>query len=813
MDRLFLAIINISITGGFVIAIISLTRLLLKKSPKVISYCLWAVVGIRLLLPFSIESGWSIVPFGAQPVQLNTANYIARADYRLFTVFDINSLATIEEVQTAITSPSAPHTIDMQTITVLTPHMAYAPSINTPINWISIGGYAWLVGVIIMLTIGIASYLKLKRKAQKFTHIYENIYEGDSVHSPFVLGFVAPKIHLPMGLLGQDRMYVILHEQIHIRRFDHIIKLLAYLILCIHWFNPFAWLAFKLMSMDMEMSCDERVLKEMGVEEAKKGYSLSLVSLATEKLFVVGSPLAFGENGIKERVTNVLNFKKPSKLVSLVSAMLVFVLSLGLMLSQADVVMPPTPQYELYQYNAPVPPPEEPVNLPMSIRTLTIRNSNQHTGVINQAAAAMNAVWREQNKPYIFHVEIDDYPWTDFKGAIDRHSHLQAELLAGQGPDMFLFDQHNIHNLISSGFLQNFYTLMDACRNTSRDEFFTQALQAFELNNGLYLFPTSFGFEYVAINTKLPQEFISRFTQKSTISHSQMMEFYLDLVNAHGDEFGHLSFNVGSGITSSYRALQAIIGGFTDFNARTANLTNPRFIETLELMGTIYDGWDVAELWVIDINTAEFLQERAKEYVFNAINSRLSSFDAFFMEETPIFTHHIPLVDDHGRLLIGMPDAHGQVWSGICITATADGALAWEFTRHIIYAYTNPDDNAATEPVYRSRNMWGRNSLATPILRSLSQNHTLGTFESAYNTWHDHGLQNFVGFNNPVSRALQFENAVDRIAAYNEQPMGMLSPMIPENLLTGYFLFLDGLIDAETAAYQMQNAISQWLAT
>ena len=179
-----------------------------------------------------------------------------------------------------------------------------------------------------MVIYGVASYIILKRNMQSAVCVEGNIYEAGNIKSPFVLGIFHARIYLPVGLDENAREYILLHEQTHIKRCDHIIKLIAYFILCLHWFNPLAWVAFLLMSIDMEMSCDERVLKEIG-GETKKDYSMSLLSLATERRFVQGSPLAFGEGDVKQRIKNVLNFRKPSRIIVVTAVVLAFALSIG----------------------------------------------------------------------------------------------------------------------------------------------------------------------------------------------------------------------------------------------------------------------------------------------------------------------------------------------------------------------------------------------------------------------------------------------------------------------------------------------------
>jgi len=322
MNSLFLAVLNMSLTGAFVIASVCLARLLLKKAPKSISYCLWLVVAIRLIMPFSFESVWGLIPFGAQPIAPSANVQVIPA----YSPAVSENAPLVLPPGTPIVVPAAPVTF-VVTETIRT---IYSPPPRTW-AWYEIAAYIWLLGAAVMVTYGVVSYNILKRKMRDAELIDENIYRADNIKSPFVLGFLAPKIYLPAELPQQDRAHIILHEQIHIRRFDHVVKFAAYLILCVHWFNPLAWLAFRLAGADMEMSCDERVLREM--EISKTDYSTSIVSLATET--GVASPLAFGGGSVKERVKNVLNFKKRHRIITVIAVLLVTVFSAGLMLNQA----------------------------------------------------------------------------------------------------------------------------------------------------------------------------------------------------------------------------------------------------------------------------------------------------------------------------------------------------------------------------------------------------------------------------------------------------------------------------------------------
>ncbi|MCL2153974.1 MAG: M56 family metallopeptidase, partial [Oscillospiraceae bacterium] len=318
MDKLFLTILNMSLTGAFVIAVVCVARLPLKKTPKIISYCLWAVVAFRLVCPFAIESSISLIPFNSEALPPTlVAEQINRIDSGI----------------TAIDNPVNNIIGDMHEESRGDAHGGRW-TVYPLRNFVHFFAWVWLIGAVGMAVYGIISYLYLKRKMSGSTHIESNIYESGIVESPFVLGILKPQIYFPIGLSEQEKSYVVLHEQTHVRRSDHIVKFAAYFILCLHWFNPLAWVAFILMGVDMEMSCDERVLREMG-GETKKAYSLSLLSLATERRFVGGSPLAFGEGGIKERVKNILKFKKTSRIILIAAVVLAVALSAGFAVNRA----------------------------------------------------------------------------------------------------------------------------------------------------------------------------------------------------------------------------------------------------------------------------------------------------------------------------------------------------------------------------------------------------------------------------------------------------------------------------------------------
>ena len=321
MNSIFLTILHMSLTGSFVIAAVCLARLLLKRAPKYISYMLWIVVAFRLLVPFSVESAFSLIPFNAS--QAIPAAVQPVADMPTYGITTGNQLPGGN-----IATPVTPNT----------PALSNQPPIpeGTPLStarqivwWPGVFAALWLVGFVAMVAYGTASYYILHLKMAKAGRIGGNVYRADNITSPFVLGFIRPKIFLPPYLKANEREYILLHEQTHIGRKDHIVKLTAYFILALHWFNPLAWVAFLQMEKDMEMSCDERVLRTMG-GSIKKDYSMTLLSLATDRRTLLASPLAFGESGTKARVKNVLNFKRPSRIFGALAIVLVLGLSIGL---------------------------------------------------------------------------------------------------------------------------------------------------------------------------------------------------------------------------------------------------------------------------------------------------------------------------------------------------------------------------------------------------------------------------------------------------------------------------------------------------
>jgi len=319
MGSILLTVLNMSMTASFVILAVCAARLLLKKAPKAISYALWVVVAFRLVMPFSFESMFSLMPIKPNPIPQDIVYQAAPQIDTGLNTFD-------NAVNASLPAPA----------------QELVSSINPLQVWLAIGELIWLIGIAAMVIYSIVTIFLLKRRLRGSVHIKDNIYAADNLKTPFVLGYINPKIYIPAGLNPEEKEYIILHEQTHIRRKDHIVKLFAYLVLCLHWFNPFVWVAFVLMGADMELSCDERVLKELG-SGIKKDYSASLLSFSTGRRIINGSPLAFGEGGVKSRIKNVLNFKKPSRIIIIVAVLIVAALSIGFATNRVGANNSPEP--------------------------------------------------------------------------------------------------------------------------------------------------------------------------------------------------------------------------------------------------------------------------------------------------------------------------------------------------------------------------------------------------------------------------------------------------------------------------------------
>lgn len=315
---IFPQILNMSLTTSIVILFVLAVRLFLKKAPKIISYALWGVVLFRLLCPVSVTTDISLFSFFNVPAK-ETSDVVSQMEY-----------VPTDIVHTANPEVSLPIPVVNEMINDTLPQgreQLGADPLEAPISFAT---YIWLAGIASMLLYSTITYFKLKNKLVGSIPLRDNIVLSDYIASPFVLGLFRPKIYLPSALSEKEQKYIILHEQHHIKRFDHIIKALAFLALCIHWFNPLVWLSFALSGRDMEMSCDEAVVKKLGTE-IRADYTASLLSLATGHRIIAGTPLAFGEGDTKERIKNLVNWKKPAFWVTILAVVSCSILAVCLL--------------------------------------------------------------------------------------------------------------------------------------------------------------------------------------------------------------------------------------------------------------------------------------------------------------------------------------------------------------------------------------------------------------------------------------------------------------------------------------------------
>ncbi|MCL1792136.1 MAG: Ig-like domain-containing protein, partial [Peptococcaceae bacterium] len=309
MKGMFLEILGMSIMAGYVALIVMVIRLPLKKLPKIYSYALWAVVLFRLLCPFSIESAFSFIP--ALPDDVSWSAFTGQPSP--------GNIDTQENAALDMASLSSGGLEDQ----------AASENMSAKRTWFTMAVYVWLAGIVLLLFHAMYGYMKLKRRLQTATWVRDNIYETDRIITPFVLGFIRPKIYIPLGI--EDKDYILKHEQTHIRRYDYLIKPVAYLALCLHWFNPFIWLGYFLMCKDMEMSCDESVLKKSS-RDIRRDYSGSLLALSVRQSGLL-SPSAFGDGNAKIRIKNVLTYRKPEIWLSIATAIAILGVMLGCVLS------------------------------------------------------------------------------------------------------------------------------------------------------------------------------------------------------------------------------------------------------------------------------------------------------------------------------------------------------------------------------------------------------------------------------------------------------------------------------------------------
>lgn len=287
MAELFLHGLNLSISAGWLVLVVLLLRLVLKKAPRWIHVLLWGVVGVRLVLPFSLESAWSLIPSS----QTIPTTVLSGPSFDVSTGFSVVDQPINEYLGSRY----------FEGVTVPT---------QQGLHIMTILSVVWLVGMVVLLGYGLFSYVRLRRKVATAVLLQPGIYQSEWTDTPFVLGVFRPRIYLPYHIKEEDLPYVLAHEQAHIQRRDHWWKALGFLLLCVYWFHPLLWVAYALLCRDLELACDEKVIRPLASAQ-RADYSQALLSCSIHPKFPFAYPLAFGEVGVKERVKHVLHYKKP----------------------------------------------------------------------------------------------------------------------------------------------------------------------------------------------------------------------------------------------------------------------------------------------------------------------------------------------------------------------------------------------------------------------------------------------------------------------------------------------------------------------
>lgn len=323
MTDLFLRLVDMSISASWVVLAVLAARLVLKKAPKAMRCALWALVAVRLVCPFSLESTLSLIPEAdplpeeVQTIQQSPEPGDIVAVYSNPSYIGENGLSEPGEAHIYMALPASDGSVKVAGPLPLWENLGF---------WISTASFLWLGGMLLMLAYAVFSYLQIARKVAASIDIGNSVYICDYIDSPFILGIIKPKIYLPSAMEPGDAAHVLAHERTHLKRKDHWWKPLGFALLAVYWFHPLLWVAYILLCQDIELACDERVVKTMDAPE-KKAYSEALLNCSVPRHLIAACPLAFGEVGVKQRVKSVLNYKKPGFWILLVSVIAIIVVA------------------------------------------------------------------------------------------------------------------------------------------------------------------------------------------------------------------------------------------------------------------------------------------------------------------------------------------------------------------------------------------------------------------------------------------------------------------------------------------------------
>ena len=336
MGEIFLKIVNMSIAASWLIVAVVLLRILLKKAPKWINCVLWSLVAIRLVCPFFPESNLSLVPniiSDGTIVKQWTDKWISEP----YCVYEGNGYASDASNEMNVISDAELISTDNKSLHIIDEngYGEYIPQETIGSTVVPVLSYVWISVTVALLFYAFFSYIKLKKSVAASAKVRDNILVCDEAKSPFILGIFKPVIYIPSSLTVETLESVLTHETAHIKRHDHWWKPLGYLLLTVYWFNPLCWLAYILLCRDIEMACDEKVIRDMD-NSAKAAYSQALLNCSFPRKKIAACPLAFGEVGVKERVKFVLNYKKPTFWIIAVAVVTCIVVGVFFMTNPKD---------------------------------------------------------------------------------------------------------------------------------------------------------------------------------------------------------------------------------------------------------------------------------------------------------------------------------------------------------------------------------------------------------------------------------------------------------------------------------------------
>lgn len=329
MDTVLSSLLEASFRGSIVILAVVALRFVLKKAPKSLFCLLWLLAGLRLMLPFQIESMFSLQP------RLEDSGLIVQAEHPVQVPDILIQNPDGLPLDTPVQAPTLPEGNWSEPESESFLYYVEDGVLTGPLTFLDFAGPIWLLGLGVMLVLSLVSYLRLQRRVSEACRCADGCWECPGLETAFVLGFVNPRIYLPTGLSDRERKFIFDHENTHIARHDHISKLLGYLVLSVHWFNPLVWLGYHLLCRDIELACDEHVVKYMDLTQ-RKAYSNALLTCGTHTSRFAACPVAFGESSPRQRILNVLSYKKPTVWIMGLALIAVIFVSVCLLTSPSD---------------------------------------------------------------------------------------------------------------------------------------------------------------------------------------------------------------------------------------------------------------------------------------------------------------------------------------------------------------------------------------------------------------------------------------------------------------------------------------------